>query len=66
MRITCAHPTCETKSPEVPWWNMLLTCITFAVVSFGDYHWWICEEHRYTEAEWDDLHEELKRTGKLS
>jgi hypothetical protein len=29
-------------------------------------HPYLCKEHRFTEQEWDELREELKRMGKIS
>lgn len=64
MRPKCHFPLCEVRGPEVRWWDMLLTCLLEFILT-GDYHWWVCPEHRFTEEEWDDLEQELRRQGKI-
>lgn len=48
-------------SPEIRWWDWFLTGLLFGF----DWRFWLCEEHRYDDADWDGLERELRRFGKL-
>ena len=59
-QLRCCVPGCEAKGPKVGWLDWLLTGLLLL-----DWNFWLCEEHRWTEAEWDDLECELRLLGKL-
>jgi hypothetical protein len=60
MKIKCSFPDCPvTREISVLNW------LTGSLLALS-FNWYLCEEHRFTEEEWDDLYEELKRTRKLS
>ena len=61
MRIACGQPGCRKLSPEIRWWDWFLTGLLFGF----DWRFWLCEEHRYDDADWDGLERELRRFGKL-
>lgn len=60
MKVACSFPDCP-HSKDVSFFDWLI-CSLLAC----SFRWYLCEEHRFTEEEWDDLYEELKETRKLS
>lgn len=60
MKVKCSFPDCP-HTQEVGILNWLICA---ALV--GDTKWYLCKEHRFSEEEWDNLRDELRRRGKLS